>query len=55
MPDYYIHDQINMYIIMSSFVSGIHVCAGKCGHGIDNYLLIGIIVHIMMCQYTIIN
>ena len=53
MPDYYIHDQIHMYIIMSSFVSGI--CVGKYGHGMDNYLLIGILVHIMMCQYTIIN
>ena len=53
MSDFYIHGQIHMYIIVSSFVSGI--CVGKCGHCMDNYLLIGILVHIMMCQYTIIN
>ena len=50
MPNFYIHGQIHMYIIMSSFVSGI--CVGKREHGMDNYLLIGTLVHIMMCQYT---
>ena len=37
----------DFYIIMCFFVSG--MCDGKCGHGMDNYFL----VLMMMCQYNI--
>ena len=50
MSDFYIHGQIHMYIIMSSFVSGI--CVGNVGIAWIIILLIGTLVHIMMCQYT---